>query len=88
LIPTVGQFCKKKVRITGTLVRTPGGACWLLLDFWECWQLLEQVSSILKLYKACHCILIIIKILVETLDSWTKSGARGIAYAAKHLRLS
>jgi hypothetical protein len=83
-IPTFAKFCKNlEIRISGTRVRIPQGACWWL-ETWSKTQRvggkLEQVSCILKLYKACLCISINIITLVETPRQRTRSGARGIGY--------
>ncbi len=70
---------------SGTRVRIPQGARWWLQTWSKTQQVggkLEQVSCILKLYKACLCISINIKTLVETPRQRTRSGARGIGYIA------
>ncbi len=60
------NFAKNCFLDPGTLDRTLQGAWWRLLDFWECWRQLAALYCNLKSYKACLCILINIKTLVET----------------------
>ncbi len=83
------KICKiLEIRISGTRVRIPQGACWWLQTWSNTQQVggkLEQVSCILKLYKACLCISINIKTLVETPRQRTRSGARWIGYASVYM---